>query len=217
MDSIPSSKACSKCGQVKPLSEFHKRSNTKDGRTRRCKECRARYRREYYLANKERSAEQSRQWREENHQRHLGNKRRWYWENQDRAAAYWQEYYFQNSVRLNRRSREIYYPKAYKKKRKLIIERVKKWRQENPGTVRVIRMRYRVRRKNASGDFTAEEWETLCEKYGRKCLACGKRRKLTVDHVVALSNGGTNDISNIQPLCGPCNSSKGAQTIDYRY
>jgi 5-methylcytosine-specific restriction endonuclease McrA len=56
----------------------------------------------------------------------------------------------------------------------------------------------------------------LCEKYHKRCLCCDKRRKLTADHVIPVSKGGTSDISNIQPLCQPCNSSKGAKIIDYR-
>lgn len=36
------------------------------------------------------------------------------------------------------------------------------------------------------------------------------------DHVVPVLFGGSNDISNIQPLCRSCNSSKGASTVDYR-
>jgi 5-methylcytosine-specific restriction endonuclease McrA len=47
-------------------------------------------------------------------------------------------------------------------------------------------------------------------------LCCDKKRKLTADHIVPVSKGGTSNISNIQPLCGPCNSSKGAKTVDYR-
>lgn len=69
----------------------------------------------------------------------------------------------------------------------------------------------------AEGTFSTEEWYDLCERYGNKCLSCGRPdAKLTQDHVIPLSMGGTNYISNIQPLCGPCNSSKGAKTIDYR-
>jgi 5-methylcytosine-specific restriction endonuclease McrA len=70
---------------------------------------------------------------------------------------------------------------------------------------------------NAEGSFTTEEWYSLCETFGNKCLSCGRPDvKLTQDHVVPLSKGGTNWITNIQPLCGTCNSSKGAKTIDYR-
>lgn len=75
---------------------------------------------------------------------------------------------------------------------------------------------YATKRKNG-GSFTAEEWKALCFQYGYKCLKCGQSVELTVDHVVPVSKGGTNDISNIQPLCLSCNSSKGAKTVDYRY
>lgn len=54
------------------------------------------------------------------------------------------------------------------------------------------------------------------EKYGRKCLCCGATKNLSIDHVVPLSKGGVNDISNYQPLCKSCNSKKGTRKTDYR-
>jgi hypothetical protein len=55
--------------------------------------------------------------------------------------------------------------------------------------------------------------------YNHTCLCCGRQEPeiaLTIDHVVPLSKGGAHDISNIQPLCGSCNTSKYNKTIDYR-
>ena len=43
---------------------------------------------------------------------------------------------------------------------------------------------------------------------------CQQIKPLTVDHVVPISKGGSNDISNIQPLCCNCNSKKNAKQID---
>ena len=64
--------------------------------------------------------------------------------------------------------------------------------------------------------FTGREWEALVLPYGC-CLCCGEAGiRLTVDHVIPLSEGGANTVSNIQPLCGPCNSTKGVRTVDYR-
>ncbi len=44
----------------------------------------------------------------------------------------------------------------------------------------------------------------------RTCVYCGARAT-TVDHRVALRQGGTNDPSNLVPACIPCNSSRGAK------
>ena len=52
--------------------------------------------------------------------------------------------------------------------------------------------------------------------YEHRCLACGIDGALTIDHVIPVSKGGPNTADNVQPLCGPCNSSKGTNTIDYR-
>jgi len=71
---------------------------------------------------------------------------------------------------------------------------------------------------DAEGDFiTVEEFEALCERYGKRCLRCGRGDLLlTPDHVVPLSLGGGNLISNVQPLCGGCNSWKNVKAVDYR-
>ena len=75
----------------------------------------------------------------------------------------------------------------------------------------------RLARKNGNGGFlTSKQWKDLCDFYGNKCLCCGKVGKLSIDHVKPLALGGSNDISNIQPLCQSCNSKKNMKHIDYR-
>jgi len=39
---------------------------------------------------------------------------------------------------------------------------------------------------------------------------------LEADQVVPLTRGGTDDIGNIQPLCGSCNRKKFVSIVDYR-
>ena len=46
-------KRCYKCDTPKPLDQFHKNKERKDGRASTCKECRIKVHREHYLNNKE--------------------------------------------------------------------------------------------------------------------------------------------------------------------
>lgn len=49
----------------------------------------------------------------------------------------------------------------------------------------------------------------------KSCCYCGKSDvKLTIDHIVPISRGGTNSLNNIALACGHCNSSKGNKTLD---
>lgn len=70
----------------------------------------------------------------------------------------------------------------------------------------------------AEGTHNQIEWETLKALYGYICPCCGKKEPeiyLTEDHIIPLSMGGSNWISNIQPLCVSCNSKKHNKAIKY--
>ena len=93
-----------------------------------------------------------------------------------------------------------------------------RWRRNNlEASARHANLR-RARKRNATGSYTLEEWRALCGFYEQTCLRCLRTdRPLTPDHIVPLAWGGSDDIDNIQPLCQPCNSAKGARSAeDYR-
>ena len=43
---------------------------------------------------------------------------------------------------------------------------------------------------------------------GIACARCGSTDQMTVDHIVPMARGGSDDLSNLQILCKRCNSSK---------
>lgn len=79
--------------------------------------------------------------------------------------------------------------------------------------------RWKCRKRRAAktgngGTHTIEQFAGVCELQGWRCAGCNKRvsqAQATEDHIVPLALGGSDAISNIQMLCSPCNSSKGAR------
>lgn len=48
------------------------------------------------------------------------------------------------------------------------------------------------------------------ERDAYRCCACGEWLSLTVDHIVPLARGGSDELANLQTLCLACNLAKGA-------
>lgn len=82
------------------------------------------------------------------------------------------------------------------------------WQRRNPDRVRYYVRKRRAIKNGADGHCTPEQIESLKKKTKGICWACGHKRRLTIDHIVPLSKGGSNSINNIQFLCKPCNSAK---------
>jgi 5-methylcytosine-specific restriction endonuclease McrA len=108
--------------------------------------------------------------------------------------------------------------RAYYENHKAAIRaRINEWFQEHPEKNQLHHQKRRFSKASRSGTFTHQEWKEIKEKYGNKCLCCGRSDvKLTIDHVVPFSLGGTHTADNIQPLCQRCNSKKSTKNIDYR-
>lgn len=96
----------------------------------------------------------------------------------------------------------------------------KEFREKNLDLVRLYsRIGEQKRRALMNGiisTLTKDEWSALLEVCDNKCLCCGRDEKITMDHIIPVSMGGTHTIDNIQPLCSSCNSTKHTQAIDYR-
>ncbi len=63
--------------------------------------------------------------------------------------------------------------------------------------------------------FGYEVRDYLLEKWGRRCAYCGKTGvSLEIEHIVPVSRGGTNRVSNLTLACRDCNQEKGVLTAE---
>lgn len=100
-------KRCHKCKAIKPLSDFHKLTKSKDGHQSKCKDCK----KQYHLQNKDRKSEK--------------DKER-YQENKEEVKKRTNQYYHENIDIIRQRRKKYYYKNADDIKKK-----VKEWREEN--------------------------------------------------------------------------------------
>ena len=80
----------------------------------------------------------------------------------------------------------------------------------------------RARKLGIKGHVKLKQWEAKKALYGNRCAKCKKKEdfpyvRLQMDHIKPLSQGGLNQINNIQPLCRECNSQKGSEYIFYPF
>lgn len=125
---------------------------------------------------------------------------------------YKKEYHLKH--RASRIAKAVEWGRKNKERRKVIKD---KWRAKNKERTNFLTRRYLYRRKNAVGSHSPEELNRLFDMFQGNCAYCIGGKATTVDHIVPLTKGGTNNIDNLVPCCRSCNSSKGNKFIgDWR-
>jgi 5-methylcytosine-specific restriction endonuclease McrA len=88
------------------------------------------------------------------------------------------------------------------------------WRIANSDKVNAATARYRTRKHGNGGSHTAQDVADILSAQGGKCVYCCiaiTPKNKSVDHIVPVKRGGSNDPYNLQVLCGSCNSRKHAK------
>lgn len=107
----------------------------------------------------------------------------------------------------NARKHHQTYTKAHPEK---VQDYLRHYRHLHPEVMQVINARYYANKCDAPiNDLTTKQWEEIKAAYGHRCVYCNRKmQRLTMDHIVPLSKGGSHTVSNIVPACQSCNSKK---------
>jgi hypothetical protein len=219
-------KRCTRCGIEKALADFYRRKDSEDGHRNTCKACKDRQNAKYASEHADRVRQCKAQWARE-HPLDV--------EQKSRKAETWQVYYRENHEHLlalarsekykpyRRSYRQREYARARHRERMAAVQVTEAWRaykrgwrHSHPELERSSQQRRRALIEANGGTCTLEQWRTLCEMAGHKCLACESDLPVTCDHIVPVALGGNGDLANLQPLCLSCNSSKRTKIMDYR-
>jgi len=76
------------------------------------------------------------------------------------------------------------------------------------GRVRWQYEEMKARTENARKQLNRKLRYEILKRDGNKCVLCGARELLQIDHITAKVNGGTDDPANLRTLCIDCNIGK---------
>lgn len=190
----PEFRACTKCGETKPLDldHFPKYKKNFHGLATACRVCTEVGRTAWRKRNMDRVREQGRAW----------------------SAAhpgYYRDLYHRDVERQRERGR-----KKYAENRESYLARCAEYRQkpESKEKLRATYHRHRARKKAAEiVAVTAADFTRIRERQKGKCYWCRKRINGLgeMDHVIPLAKGGDHSPGNLVLACVKCNRSKNAR------
>jgi len=91
------------------------------------------------------------------------------------------------------------------------------WHKANPerSRQRGIRRYSRKSNLNTTIRLSEVEWSVILAAWNYRCAYCGtKPERLSQDHIVPLSRGGSHTADNVVPACMPCNQKKNTKSLE---
>lgn len=204
---------CTRCDEVKSVTEFGKNSRSPSGLKSWCRPCSNAYERQRKASSvtaREAARVASAKWAQANPEVNRRHSRESYLRNRDAILAK------RKSPEARLRHREL----ERKRRSDAAVRmnaalRAKEWRRDNPdrhrALVRIAQSRRRAsQRANQVISFTAKQLSDRMAMFGNKCWMCGGEYQ-HVDHVKPISRGGADMLANLRPSCAKCNLAKSGQ------
>ena len=197
-------KACTKCGQVKPLEDYSKDKRKPDGRFGACKECEKIRRNKWEVENAERVKFTRHVYNEIHCDEIKKYNDNYYLKNRNSIIQYHRNYNKEKSQEISEK-KKVY----YNKNRIQILKRCKKWAKENPekATQKTMR-REALKRNNTVGKV---DYSEILKRDNYVCHICGcsvNPDDVHFDHIIPLSKGGEHSMNNIAIAHSHCNMVK---------
>lgn len=197
-------KLCNGCGEVKPKTDFPKRSNRPSGIRSKCKACVL----EYQRKRRKQEMEEDYEWYLE--------KNKIYRRNQDPEKV--------------KEGKRASYRRCKEKDPEKFYQQRREWWENNKEKARAANTKWaknnKLKRQEHYTKYKTRKLEAFVEDIDRElvfvrdngeCQMCGKqvekegKNTWHLDHIVPLSRGGKHCMDNVQVLCPFCNTSKGTK------
>lgn len=150
--------------------------------------------------------------------------------NRERNNERSRQYHYRNREKENRRRNALYYEKKEEFLRKArlyydenshkVRSRTSEYKRERPGQYRMYNLKRQGAAQRSHVRWTKSE---VAERWGTTCYLCGHEvdrdvgqgypESPEIDHVVPLSRGGADEISNLRWTHARCNRWKGSRMV----
>jgi len=153
------------------------------------------------MKTKEEIKQYKKEWHILNREKVIIRCKKWYEENKNTRVK---EYKLKNREKILQQKRESY---------ERCKETYKKYWQTPKAKHNAKIQKYKNRAiLSILEHHSDKEWLELLKKNKGKCVDCKTTENIEKDHIIPLSRGGNDLISNILPRCRRCNSKKGNRT-----